>query len=290
MPELPEVETTINLLRKKVLGRTFLSVWTDAEKLVKKPENWTRFETEIKGLEIKEIKRRAKYILFEFVQDKIMLAHQKMTGHFLVGAWEWDSLHDFPKEEKSVEGIEDPFIHLAFKLDNGQTLALSDMRKFARIELWEKEEFEKKGVLHDLGPEPLASAFTFDSFEALFKGRRARIKSLLMNQKFISGIGNIYSDEILWRAGVNPFKKADQLQEEELKKIYDNMKKVLKRAIEKKGTSTADYRTPEGRKGRFGSLLKAYGREGERCPRCGKKIVRKKIGSRSTHYCLFCQP
>ncbi len=290
MPELPEVETTVNLLKEKVLGRTFLDVWTDTKKLIKKPKKFARFKNEIKGLKIKDIKRRGKYLLFELTDDKIMLVHQKMTGHFLVGAWRWKDGRWSPESEEGAQFPSARFVHLAFKLDNKQTMALSNMRKFARVELWEKEEFEKKGVVQELGPEPLSPAFTFQSFKKLFKGRRARIKSLLMNQRFIAGIGNIYSDEILWRAGVSPFRKADRLSEKELKKIYKNMKKVLKRAVAGKGTSVSDYRTPEGEKGDFGPLLKVYGREGEKCLRCGEDVVRKKIGSRSTHYCPLCQP
>lgn len=284
------METTVNLLRKKVLGRTFLDVWTDAEKLIKKPKDFQKFKAEAKGLKIKEIKRRGKYILFEFMQAKIMLVHQKMTGHLLVGTWEWEDGQDFPKKDKSVEGIKDSFIHLAFKFDNGRTLALSNMRKFARVELWGKNEFEKKGVLKHLGPDPLSPDFNLNSFKQLFKGRTARIKSLLMNQKFVAGIGNIYSDEILWRAEVNPFKKADKLEQGEVEKIYKNMKKVLKKAVFKKGTSVSDYLTPEGEEGDFAGLLNVYGQEGEECPCCGEIIVRKKIGSRSTHYCPLCQP
>ncbi len=289
MPELPEVETTTRLLRKKVLGRTFLDVWTDAEKLVKKPEKFAEFKEKIKGRTIKGVKRRAKYILFELSGGKILLAHQRMTGHFLVGRFQQEEGEWKPERGGPLRDKMNSYIHLLFELDDGRMLALSSLRKFATVELWDKVEFEKKGVLKELGPEPLFPSFTFEEFKKLFKGRRGRIKSLLMNQKFVVGVGNIYSDEILWGAGVNPFKKADELSEKEKRKIYKNMKKVFKRALKEKGTSVADYRTPEGEKGGFGKLLKVYGREGEECPRCGREIKRKKISGRSAHFCPHCQ-
>lgn len=282
MPELPEVETTVRDLRPKVRGRTFLDVWSDAEKLVRKP-NFSRFEEQIKEKKIRRVRRRGKYVLFDLSRGKVLLVHQKLTGHLLYGRWEkegggWSS-RSGPMREKM-----NSYLHLVFKLDNGKMLAFSDLRKFGRVELWDREEFE--GRLSDLGPEPLSPAFSFEDFKERFKRRRARIKSLLMDQSFIAGVGNIYANEILWRTRLHPERKADTLSEGEKRRIYEAMRAVLKEAIRLKGTSTSDYRTLEGE---FGSRLKVYGREGEECPRCGREIEKMKTGGRTTYYCPRCQ-
>jgi len=138
-----------------------------------------------------------------------------------------------------------------------------------------------------LGPEPLDKDFTFSKFKSVLK--RGRIKQVLMNQEIIAGIGNIYSDEILWHSRVNPFKEASKLSNKELKEIYGAIKDVLQEAVKLKGTSISDYRDINGKKGFFSNVRKAYRREGEKCLRCGAKIIRKKIGGRSSHFCPSCQ-
>lgn len=287
MPELPEVETTVTSLKQKVLGRTFLNVWTDTPKLVRKP-SFSQFKKEIKGEKIKNVRRKGKYILFE-LEGKILLVHQKMTGHLLYGSWEREK-GEWASEKEAMGDKMNSYIHLLFFLDNGKMIALSNLRKFARIELWEKEEFKKKGPLSNLGPEPLSSSFTLKAFKKRFKRRSASIKTLLMDQTFIAGVGNIYANEILWKARVSPFKKADKLKEEEKKRIYRALRSVLEKAVKFKGTSISDYRTLKGEKGNFGFFLKVYQKEGEKCGRCGNEIKRKKIGGRSAYYCPHCQP
>jgi len=289
MPELPEVETTVKGLQKKVLNRTFLDVWTDVEKLVKKPESLEKFKKLIKGKKIKKIWRRGKNIIFDLSNDYSLLVHQKMTGHLLVGNWKikkgkWISLKKGP--------LEDPmnrFLHLIFWLDNGKQLALSDLRKFAKVELQKIEKLKKSKSFQKLGYEPLSKDFTFKKFKEVIKGKKGRIKQILMDQTVIAGIGNIYSDEILWRAKIHPFKDVLKLKEKELKELYKNIRKVLKKAIELQGESISDYRTPTGEKGRFDKLRKVYRREGEKCSRCGATIKRVKLGGRSAHFCPHCQ-
>ena len=288
MPELPEVETTVLDLKRKVLQRTFLNIWTDAPKLIKKP-SLIEFRKEIKGKKIIDIKRKGKFIIFYLTGKKRLLIHQKLTGHLLVGQWkrekgEWVSLQKGP--------LEDPmnrFIHIIFFLDNGLMIAFSDLRKFGRIELLTERELENLKDLKQLGPDPLDKNFTFDKFRQIIQKQKRKIKQVLMDQKTISGIGNIYSDEILFRAGVHPFKSANTLQEKELKKIYRNIKSVLKKAIRLGGESISDYRRPDGRKGGFDKERKVYRREGMPCYVCGTKIERRKIGSRSTYFCPKCQ-
>ena len=181
------------------------------------------------------------------------------------------------------------YIHLMFFLDSGKMLALSDLRKFAKVELWKTEELKNSKEFKKLGPEPLAKNFTFKRFKEALKKKKGKIKQVLMNQEIIAGIGNIYSDEVLWLVKIHPFKNVSELNEEELKKIYNAIQRILKKAIELHGESFSDYRDPEGRKGRFDKMRKVYRREGEKCSRCRTEIKRAKIGGRSAHFCPKCQ-
>jgi len=299
MPELPEVETTVKDLRKKVLDRTFVDVWTDFEKMIKKPKSFSEFKKEIINKKILNVKRRAKFILFELSGDKVLLIHQKLTGHLLLGKWQknknnWKSF----KKDYLSEKI-NSYIHLLFNLDNGQMLALSDMRKFARIEVWDHKELFDSKEFRSLGPEPLGKSFTFEKFKEILKNkkaasgelrqRRGKIKQVLMDPNVIAGIGNIYSDEILFQAKIHPFRLIPSLKEKELKRIYQGIIKVLKKGIELRGESFKDWRTIDGKKGFFDDYRKVYQREGEKCYYCKGLILRKKIGGRSAHFCPNCQ-
>jgi len=292
MPELPEVETTINILKKtkpRILGAVFLDIWTDSPSLIKKPKDLLQFKKEIKGKKIERIRRRGKNIIFGLSSGKNLLIHQKLTGHLLLGEWKrqdnkWQALVKGPLTEDPMNR----FLHLIFYLDNGKQLALSDLRKFAKLEVLSEEELKKE--LGSLGPEPLDKSFTFEKFkEGVLKKKNKAIKQVLMDQGVIAGIGNIYSDEILFEARINPFRKIRELNEKELKEIYSAMKKILSLGIKLQGASVADYRLPWGAKGGFDRLIKVYRKEGQRCPRCGAIIKRQKIGGRSAHFCPKCQ-
>lgn len=299
MPELPEVETTIRDLRKKVLGRKIENVWTDWKKIVKKPKDFTKFKKEIKRKRIKEIKRRGKNILFKLSGDKTLLVHQKLTGHLLFGKWHQKGRSWEPVKPGSLEDPMNKFLHLIFWLDNREQLALSDLRKFAKVELWDKKDLLESEEFKNLGPEPLEKSFTFQKFQEVLKRkkaakgeprqRRGKIKQILMDQTVISGIGNIYSDEILFEAKTHPFKEVSRLTQAELKRIYHATKKILKKAIDLRGESISDFRDIEGKKGHFDEIRKVYRREGEKCFRCGAKIKRVKIAGRSAHFCPKCQ-
>lgn len=285
MPELPEVETTVRDLKKKVLNRTFINVWTDFKKIIKKPD-FGHFRKEIKGKKIKRIWRKGKNIIFNLSDNYSLLIHQKLTGHLLYGKWElknkrWKSTPPGP--------LEDPmnrFLHLIFWLDNNEMLALSDLRKFAKVALLNQEEL--KNEISTLGPEPLEKSFTLEKFKEVLP-QKGKIKQVLMDQTIIAGVGNIYSDEILWRAKIHPFKEIGRLSNEELKRIYEAMREILPKAIKLGGESFSDYRRPSGEKGGFDALRKVYRREGESCIRCGTIIKRVKLAGRSVHYCPVCQ-
>ena len=294
MPELPEVETTIMDLKKAqppILGTGFFDLWTDWKKIVKKPKNFDEFKKNLIGKKVLDIKRRGKNILFFLSENKILLIHQKLTGHLLYGKWEIEK--GKPKSKIPGPISEDPmnkFLHLIFFLNNGWQLAISDLRKFAKVELWDRKELESLKEFKKIGPEPLEKNFTFEKFKkALSKKKKGKIKQILMDQNVIAGIGNIYSDEILWQAKVHPFKDVSKLKEEELKKIYLAMREILKKAILAKGESISDFRRISGERGGFDPLRKVYRREGEKCSRCGSIIKKIKIGGRSAHFCPNCQ-
>jgi formamidopyrimidine-DNA glycosylase len=289
MPELPEVETIVNDLKKKVLHRTFIALWTDTAKIIKKT-SFSQFQKNILGKKIIGIKRRAKNILIYLSDNYVLLIHLKMTGHLLVGKWKI-------KEKKWVSKIKgamsnDPgnrFLRLIFSLDNGQQLALSDIRKFAKVELWKESELLKSKEFMALGPEPLDPSFTFSKFKQLFFKKKGKIKPVLMDSKFIAGIGNIYASEILLEAMLHPESRVENLKEKDLKYIYKAIKKVLKKGIKSRGSSISDYRDLQGQKGGFQKIAKIYGKKGQKCPYCNTKIERIVVGQRGTFYCPVCQ-
>jgi len=287
MPELPEVETTILNLRIKVRFRTFIDIWTDFKNIVKKPSSFEEFRKLIKNKKILRIWRAGKNIIFELSGGLSLLVHQKLTGHLIYGIWglqsgKWKSKISGPLEDKV-----NSYIHLIFWLDDGKMLALSDLRKFAKVELWKTKKLKESEEIKNLGPDPLKISSA--EFKNCFKNKKGKIKHLLMDQGIVSGIGNIYSDEILFKARIHPFREIKKLTNEEIERIYQTTKKILKKAIKLKGTSVSDYRLPAGGKGEFEKILKVYRREGEKCSRCGTIIKRVKLAGRSAHFCPKCQ-
>ncbi|MGB9598268.1 MAG: bifunctional DNA-formamidopyrimidine glycosylase/DNA-(apurinic or apyrimidinic site) lyase [Minisyncoccales bacterium] len=288
MPELPEVETTVNELKEKITSRTIRGLFIESPSLIKRPRPEI-FKKEVLGKKIKKIWRKGKNILFELSREKILLIHQKLSGHLLVGKWKkergkWISLAENPSLKENIN----LFLRVIFLLDNKEMLALSDLRKFAKLELWDKKELLQSETFKKIGPDALK--ISFEEFEKrLLEKRKRPIKEVLMNQEVIAGIGNIYSDEILWRAKIHPLKKIEKLSKKELKEIFLKMKKVLKKAILLKGESISDYRRPSGEKGYFDQERKVYRREKEKCYSCSNLIKRIKLGSRSSYFCPSCQ-
>jgi formamidopyrimidine-DNA glycosylase len=290
MPELPEVETIVRELKAEVLNRTFLDTWTDASSLIKNLA-FDDFKKTIKNKKIINVRRRGKNILIDLSSDYVLLVHQKITGHLLLGNLEFKNNKWVPKEKGPLS--DDPmnrFLHVVFDLDDGRQLALSDARKFAKIELWKRDELENSEEFKKLGPEPLEDSFTFQKFKELFIKKKGKIKQVLMDQNFIVGIGNIYASEILFSSGIHPEEDVSKLDDSDLKKIYSSMQKILNKSIELKGDSFSDFRTISGEKGGFQTIVNVYGREGEKCFKCGEKIKRIVQGGRSSFYCPKCQP
>ena len=291
MPELPEVQTIVDDLNKKVKVLTITDVWTDWPKYFKRsPRGFENFKKTVIGKKIIKIWRIGKNIIFDLSGDKKILVHQKMTGHLLVGKWNlehgvWISVQKGLLTEK-VNG----YIHVMFWLSRGKMLGLSDLRKFAKIIVVDAKDFNNLEDVKHIGPDPLKPDFKFNDFKNLIIKKRGPIKKILMNQNVVSGIGNIYADEILFISKIHSLKKTEKLNEKELKTIFEATKKILKKAVLLRGTSTSDFRDTSGRRGRYGDVLLVYQREGKKCSnKCGEVIKRIKIGGRSAHFCPACQ-
>jgi len=275
MPELPEVETVVKGLRPIVEDKIITDVEIRVEDLIGYPEdNIDKFKEELIGSSICAVDRRGKYIIFELDIDKNMIIHLRMTGKLLVS---------------EVEKYRDKHTHVIFSLDDGQEIRFNNVRKFGRIYLIDPDHPEQAGGFAELGPEPLSEDLSLEKFKKLFENRRGIIKSLLMNQKFIAGIGNIYADEILFLSGIRPDRTADTLTDMEKEKIYFNMRDILKKGILYGGTTFSDYVNAFGQEGSFQVELRVYQKEGEECFKCGTPIEKTKIGGRSTYYCPKCQ-
>lgn len=290
MPELPEVQTIVSDLQKILPGLKIADVQTDWKKMFRHP-NFDNFKKEVIGEKILSVERKGKNILIHLSQNKTILVHQKMTGHFLYGRWRAGTPPGGARWiSKEVGPIRDDpqnrFIHLIFDLSNNKQLALSDLRKFAKVLLWPTDKLSELKDIKNLGPDPTAKDFDFEKFKERLAGKKGKIKTVLMDQTVFAGIGNIYSDEILWLSGIHPMKTIPSLTQEELKTIFNSAKKILKRALEARGTSDSDYRDPSGQKGHYQDILYVYGLEKEKCQKNdGGIITRIKVGSRSARFC-----
>lgn len=305
MPELPEVQTTVASLQKVLPKLTIKDVWSDlpskrkgvlhyAESL-KDAAFFKKFKKEVTGAKVISVERRAKNILINLSNKNTILVHMKMTGHFLYGDYKLNVKENSWYATKPGPLSEDPFnkfLHTVFTLSNGKFLALSDMRKFAKITLVPTEEIHDSKHLAGLGPEPLKKAFTLKVFlERLATQPNGKIKPTLMDQTVIAGVGNIYSDEALWLAGINPVEQVKNIPKGKMKALYPAVISVLKKGIDFKGDSTSDYRDIDGLPGKFNGQHNAYRKTGKPCGKrgCTGGILRTVVAGRSAHYCSIHQ-
>jgi formamidopyrimidine-DNA glycosylase len=276
MPELPEVETIARELRPDVVGRTIKNAWFDWPNQIKHPAP-PDFVAAVRGREILSVERRAKWLVFALGpasrrgEPAVLAIQVKMTGQLDV---------------VSPRAPRDKHVHVTFSLDDGRELRLRDTRKFGRLAVYAPVDAER--VLGTLGPEPLGEELTLPEFRRMLRTRRARLKTLLMNQEFLAGVGNIYADEALWRARLHPLRSAANLRSDQARHLYTALRDVLNEAIARRGSSVDSYRAPEG-SGDMQHHLNVYGRTGKPCPRCGRPTRRMVIGARSTHFCSWCQ-
>ena len=264
MPELPEVETIARGLANAVVDKTV----GESEFFKLKV-----FEGRcpIFGEKITAVTRRAKYIVIHLSSGRRLTVHLRMTGRLIVQ----------PPGTTHLE----PYTHVLITFTDGTRLCFADMRQFGRMRLLEAgDPWDADG-----GVEPLSEDFTLERFVAMLDKRRTPIKSFLLDQKHIAGIGNIYACEALWAAGIRPTRPAHQLTKPARRRLHEAIRTVLTVACEMRGTSVDDYVDAEGLKGGFQNVLTVYGRLGEPCPRCGKPIVRTVLGQRGTWWCRGCQ-
>jgi len=270
MPELPEVETIKSQLNRALAGKKIREVELLLPKIVKAPE--LEFKLALTGAKIKKIDRRAKILIFELDSGWSFLAHLKMTGQLI------------------INGLKNKYTRVIFFFTDKTHLLFNDLRQFGYIKLVKTADLPDFLKNEKLGPEPLAKDFALSDFEAIIAKRpTTKIKQFLMDQKNIAGIGNIYSDEILFAANVHPLRRVQTLKRLEIKKIFDAIKTILAKAVKLRGTSASNYVDARGDKGKFLEQLKIYGQEGKNCVKCKREIQRIKIGSRSAHFCPACQ-
>lgn len=270
MPELPEVETVVRGIRPDLVGKTITSMWTDWANSLN-TSTISEFEARIVGQQVRDVCRRAKYIII-VLDDSYLMVHLKMTGRLYV-------------TPASAQHDADRWVHVKFGLDTGEELRFSDSRKFGRVYVTNAIE-EVTGML---GPEPLEDAFTLDVFKTRFAGRSKIIKALLLDQTFVAGIGNIYADEALFRAKIHPMRRADSLTDEEIARLYTTIRAALADGIQYEGASITWYRKPDGTPGDSQNHFYAYGRDGEPCLDCGTTMVKIRVAQRGTHFCPTCQ-
>jgi len=277
MPELPEVETIRSQLQRLIVGKKIREVKVNLPKMVKLPSR--KFRKIIIGATVKEVRRRAKILIIELSTGWSLLIHLKLSGRLI-----------FRKKGEKLQPEDIKWNHLIYYFSDGSRLFHNDLRQFGYVKLVKTNELADFFKKEKLGPEPLEKNFSFDEFLAILKKKpKAKIKQFLMDQKNIAGIGNIYSDEILFFARVHPLRKAQELKYSEIKKVFKGIRKILPEAIRFEGSSVRDFLDALGKEGGYVPKLKVYGREGEKCSYCRETIKRIKIGSRSSHFCPKCQ-
>ncbi len=272
MPELPEVETIARGLQAALVGHTIVDVKVFWARSVLAPAP-TVFARRLSGQTITDVGRRGKWVVIALADGDWLLLHLRMSGRLVV---------------ESGDCLDNRHLRALFLLDDGRRLSFVDPRKFGRLWLGR----DPAEILGRLGPEPLADEFTVARFRAMLAGQRRRIKPLLLDQRFLAGLGNIYSDEALWRAHIHPLRPANTLTSAEARRLHGAIQAVLRAAIASGGATLADeaYRRADGQAGGFTGQLAIYGRAGEPCPRCGATVERITLGQRGAHFCPRCQP
>ena len=271
MPELPEVETVRRGLTELVVGKTVKDV------IVRYPQIITNdvqdFKEKLKNQKLEAVNRRGKYLIFKFT-DYDMLSHLRMEGKYQLV----DSLNHLDKHS-----------HVIFHMTDDALLSYRDVRKFGRMTLYDKDEAVHSKSIMQLGPEPTEKDFDVNLFSDNLQKYHKAIKLILLEQKVVTGLGNIYVDEVLFKSGIHPLRAANSLSKQETKVLHDNIISTLDLAIKHKGTTIRSYENAFGENGNYQNYLEVYGQDGEPCPHCGTMIEKIKVGGRGTHFCPNCQ-
>ena len=272
MPELPEVETVKETLKLKLIDKKIKDVKIYYDGIIAYPEI-KEFSKQIKNLPIKDINRRGKWLMFDL--DKYyLLSHLRMEGKYF-----------FKTKGDKLDNHE----HVVFSLDSNEELRYRDTRKFGKMYLIKKEDINNVGPIKDLGLEPWDTNLTKEYLKDKYKTKKLPIKTVLLDQSIIVGIGNIYADEILFLSKLNPLIKCCDLKDDDLENIIKYTKEVLEKAIKLGGTTIRTYTSVDGVHGRFQNELLIHGKDKGICPNCGQAIKKIRVGGRGTYYCSNCQ-
>ncbi|MGM9835050.1 MAG: DNA-formamidopyrimidine glycosylase [Bacilli bacterium] len=271
MPEIAEVETVRRTLQKRILNKKIKNVNVLYEKMIE--SNLSVFKTKLIGLEFKDILRKGKWLIFD-LGDYYLTSHLRMEGKYFIKS-----------SDEKIEKHE----HIIFSFVDGTDLRYHDTRKFGKMCLIKKEDINDYEPIKKQGYEPGSKELTNDYLYQSFKDKNIPMKTLLLDQTIISGLGNIYADEVLFASGINPLKKGKELNIKECEKIVKSSKEIIAEAISKGGTTIRSYTSSLGVTGSFQQSLKVHKREGEKCYNCGTIIERIKVGGRSTYFCPKCQ-
>ncbi len=276
MPELPEVETLRRDLDKEVVGRRIKAVEVTGMRAIRRHPNKKHFIAKVEGHKIERVSRRGKYLLLS-LGDEVLVIHLGMSGQLLKAA---------PKDAVA------PHTHVTITFTQGGQLRFVDPRTFGEMFAVAAESLAYDvPEVSELGFDPLEDVMSWDAFGARLRARKVKLKTLLMDQRFVAGIGNIYSDEILWAAGLRHDRSSESLSTQEVRRLYRALLETLHEAVKLRGSSLSDqqYRDLYGVIGGYQVEHKVYAREGEACRRCRQPIVRAKWGQRSTFFCAGCQ-
>ena len=272
MPELPEVETVKETLKRKLVGKIIKGVEIYHDNIIEYP-TVDEFKEEIINQRIKGMDRYGKWLIFE-LDDYYLLSHLRMEGKYFF---------------KTKDEERNKHEHVVFSLDDGIELRYMDVRKFGKMHLIVKDDIRKKGPFLDMGLEPWDSNLTIEYLKDKYSKKRLPIKTVLLDQSIIVGIGNIYADEILFLSKINPLISCKDLSDKNLRDIIDNTKEVLEKAIKKGGTTIRSYASVDGVHGLFQQELYVHTKENKACVSCGTSILKVKVGGRGTYYCPLCQ-
>ena len=271
MPELPEVETVRRGLKKMILGKKISNIEIHYPKMIKTDLN--QFQKELPGQVIQSMGRRGKYLLFN-LRDKVLISHLRMEGKYFY-------YPDQVPERKHA--------HVFIHFEDGGTLVYEDVRKFGTMELLAPELLEAYFLSKKLGPEPTEQDFDLEIFISALKKSKKPIKSHLLDQTLVAGLGNIYVDEVLWRAQIHPARPSQTLTADEVTAIHDQTIAVLGQAVEMGGSTIRTYTNAFGEDGTMQEFHQVYDKTGQACSRCGAIIEKIQLGGRGTHFCPKCQ-
>jgi formamidopyrimidine-DNA glycosylase len=274
MPELPEVESVRRQLEPTLVGRRFERVSIHDPRLVR-PYEPAEVAAELEGEHVAAVERRGKYLVVRFESGRVLLIHLRMTGSLLRAP------------NRSLP--DDPHRRAVVRLDDGSDVAYRDVRRFGTWLLLEPGEAEPY-LAARVGDEPLDALFTAARLGERLAGRRTSLKAALLDQRTLAGMGNIYVDEALWRARLNPLRPASGLDRNELRRLHRGIRAALEHGLARQGSTLRDYRLPDGSGGSMQNEFRVYGRRDEPCDRCGTLIARTQVAGRTTWFCPTCQP